>query len=133
MYSWIRTHTENTLLQAKLLGPPLTREKSREVFKNLEGCQAEMVLLGTVRLNGRHGSKAPNHSQITGPFDNLDECYRPLRKADIPFQKVCRESRCPWASRTLPRLAEHHKHSLMTIDKLGERMCYVYDRQRAYL
>lgn len=53
-------------------------------------------------------------------------------KQTYHFRKFA-ESRRPWTSRTLLSLAEYHKHSLKTTDKLGERICYIYDRQRAYL
>lgn len=90
MYSWIGIHTNNTTWKCTTGG-----QVAGYVFlwkRRLEKWEKPLRIWGAIKQKWFCWAQlglvedmaviAPNHSQVTGPFGNLNERYGPLRKAD---------------------------------------------------
>lgn len=130
MYSWIRIHTKDTTwkypIGSRVAGSSWKIRRNERSLCNFGGL-SRAVLLGTVKLRGRRVGRWQlltflGHSTI----GNLDECCRPLRKADMPSRQVCRLQTSLDPRLTLARWQKHHKHSQKTTDTLVGHICNVY-------
>lgn len=117
-----------------MLGVSSYEREVREAFQDLEGCQAEWFSCTQLDLVGDTGQWWPEivlRSQ--GPLE-IGMNAGGLRKADIPFQKVCRaQTSLDLKIRTLARLTKHYKHSQKTTGKLREHICNIYQIKSVYL
>lgn len=88
MYSWIKIHTNVTTWQHTIGDRVAGRvflwkgkiKRSERSLRNLGAAKQKWFCWAPLGSVGDLAVMSPSHSQVIGPFGNLSECCRPLRK-----------------------------------------------------